>query len=179
MSSEDFSRQRFLQALYNKAEGDFDLQISMYDLGTDLGFEKDEAAAFAQELFIEGLAEMKTLSGGMGITQKGLKALNIKIIPNKEDNSFILGNPVLDAQGQKVIQELLDKIRAALDSKALSFDLMEEIVIDLKTIEVQMLSPNPKTPIIREIFKFIEQNLKGIAPQELTLALQSIISINE
>ena len=36
MSSEDFSRQRFLQALYNKAEGDFDLQISMYDLGTDL-----------------------------------------------------------------------------------------------------------------------------------------------
>ncbi len=140
MSAENFSRQRFLQALYNRAEGDFDLQISMYDLGTDLGFEKDEAAAFAQELFIEGLAEMKTLSGGMGITQKGLKALNIKIAPNKADNSFILGSsPVLDEQGKKTIQELLNKIRTALDSKVFPFDLMEEIVIDLKTIEKYLL----------------------------------------
>ncbi|MDA3917810.1 MAG: hypothetical protein PF690_12680 [Deltaproteobacteria bacterium] len=175
MSIKDSSRQRFLQELYNRAEGDFDLQISMYDLGTDLGFEKDEAAAFAQELFIEGLAEMKTLSGGMSITQKGLKALNINITPKKEDNSFILGSsPVLDEQGQKAIQELLNKIRTTFDSKPLPFDLMEEIVIDLKTIEVQMLSPNPKTRIIREVFKFIDQNLKGLAPPDLQLELQTI-----
>lgn len=175
MSSEDFSRQRFLQALYNKAEGDFDLQISMYDLGTDLGFEKDEAAVFAQELFIEGLAEMKTLSGGMSITQKGLKALGIEITPKKEDHSFRLtSSPVLDEQGQKAVQELLNKIRTALDSKAISFDLMEEIVIDLKTIEVQMLSPKPKTSIIREIFKFIDENLKDLVPQDLQLELQTI-----
>ncbi len=179
MSIEDASRQRFLQELYNRAEGDFEIHISMYDLGTDLGFEKDEAAAFAQELFIEGLAEMKTLSGGMGITQKGLKALGINITPKKENNSFILGSPVLDEQGKKAVQELLNKIRTALDSKALPFDLMEEIVIDLKTIEVQMLSPNPKTPIIREIFKFIDQNIKGLVPQDLKLELQTIISINE
>ena len=175
MSSEDFSRKRFLQAMYNKAEGDFDLQISMYDLGTDLGFEKDEAAVFAQELFIDGLAEMKTLSGGMGITQKGLKALGIEITSKKEDHSFRLTiSPVLDEQGEKAVQELLNKIRTALDSKAISFDLMEEIVIDLKTIEVQMLSPNPKTPIIREVFKFIDQNLKGLVPQDLQLELQTI-----
>jgi hypothetical protein len=175
MSIEDASRQRFLQELYNRAEGDFEIHISMYDLGTDLGFEKDEAAAFAQELFIEGLAEMKTLSGGMGITQKGLKALGINRTPKKEDNSFILGSsPVLDEQGKKAVQELLNKIRTALDSKAISFDLMEEIVIDLKTIEVQMLSPNPKTPIIREVFKFIDQNLKGLALQDLKFELQTI-----
>ena len=83
MSFEDSSRQRFLQELYNRAEGDFEIQISMYDLGTDLGLEKDEAAVFAQELFVEGLAEMKTLSGGMGITQKGLQALGINITPKK------------------------------------------------------------------------------------------------
>jgi hypothetical protein len=175
MSIEDASRQRFLQELYNRAEGDFEIHISMHDLGTDLGFEKDEAAAFAQELFIEGLAEMKTLSGGMGITQKGLKALGINRTPKKEDNSFILGSdPVLDEQGKKAIQELLNKIRTALDSKSISFDLMEEIVIDLKTIEVQMLSPNPKIPIIREIFKFINQNLKGLALQDLKFELQTI-----
>ncbi|MEN8210332.1 MAG: hypothetical protein ABFR31_01325 [Thermodesulfobacteriota bacterium] len=180
MSSEDSSRQIFLQELYNRAEGDFEIHISMYDMGTDLGLEKDEAAAFAQDLFIEGLAEMKTLSGGMGITQKGLKTLGIKIIPKKEDNFLILGSsPVLDEQGQKAVQELLNTIRASLDSKALPFDLMEEIIIDLKTIEVQMLSPKPKTRIIREILKFIYQNLKGLVPQDLKLELQTLISINE
>jgi hypothetical protein len=178
MSIEDSSRQRFLQELYNRAEGDFEIHISMYDLGRDLGFEKDEADALGQELFIEGLAEMKTLSGGMGITQKGLKALNITITPKNNPHSFRLeSSPVLDEQGKKIVQELLDKIRTALDSKALPFDLMEEIVIDLKTIEVQMLSHKPKTPIIREIFKFIDQNLKDFAPQDLKLELQTIISI--
>jgi hypothetical protein len=175
MSIENASRQRFLQALYNKAEGDFDLQISMHDLGMDLGLENSETDTFAQELFIEGLAEMKSLAGGMGITQKGLKALNIVITPKKKDHSFRLTrSPVLDEQGKKAIQELLDRIRAGLENKALSFEKMEEIVIDLKTIEVQMLSPNPKTPIIREVLKFINQNLKGIAHKDLKLELQTI-----
>ena len=120
------------------------------------------------------------LKGDFRREGKGLKALGIEITPKKEDNSFILGSsPVLDDQGKKAIQELLDKIRAALDSKAISFDLMEEIVIDLKTVEVQMLSPKPKTSIIREVFKFINQNLKDLVPQDLQLELQTIISINE
>ncbi len=177
MSYKDSDRQAFLQALYNRAEGDFEVQISMYDVGTDLGFEKDEAAAFGQDLFIEGLAEMKTLSGGMGITIKGLEALGIDITPKNKAHCFSLkSGSVLDDQGKEAVHELLNKIRAGLDGKAFPFDLMEEIVIDLKTIEVQMLSPNPKTQIIREIFKIIYQNLKGLAPQDLQVELQTIIS---
>jgi hypothetical protein len=161
MSFDEPSGRVFLQELYNRAEGDFEAQISMYDIGTDLGLEKNEASAEAQDLFIEGLAEMKTLSGGMGITQKGLDALGMDVTPKKEAQSYSLGSgPVLDDQGKKSVYELLDKIKADLDNKALSFDLMEEIVIDLKTIEVQMLSPNPKTAIIRETFKFLNQHLK-------------------
>ncbi|MCK5350583.1 MAG: hypothetical protein KAJ25_14395 [Desulfobacula sp.] len=177
MSSEDSSRQAFLQELYNRAEGDFEIQISMYDLGADLGLEKNETVALAQDLFIEELAKMKTLSGGMGITQKGLESLGANITPENEGQSFKLGSgPVLDDQGKKAVHELLNKIRSGLDNKAFSFDLMEEIVIDLKTIEVQMLSPNPKTLIIREPFKFINQNLKDLALQELQLDLQTIIA---
>jgi len=177
MSTEDFTRKAFLQELYNRAEGDFALQISMHDLGVDLGLGEDEVAAFAQDLFIEGLAEMKTLSGGMGITQKGLDALDIKITPKNRDQFFRLENSsVLDSEGGKVIHELLSKIRADLDSKALPFDLMEEIVIDLKTIEVQMLSPNPKTRILQEILRFMDKNIKNFVSPELKLELQTIIS---
>ncbi len=177
MSIKHFSKQAFLQELYKRAEGDFEVQISMYDLGADLGLEQDEAAAFAQELFIEGLAEMKTLSGGMGITQKGLDALGIDITPKNTVSYFKLGNgTVIDGQGKKAVHKLLDKIRSGLDSKGFSFDLMEEIVIDLKTIEVQMLSPNPKTLIIQELFKSINQKLQGRAPKELNLELKMLIS---
>jgi len=177
MSLKDSSRQVFLQELYKRAGGDFKVQISMYDIGADLGIGKDEVAALGQDLFIEGLAEMITLSGGMGITQKGLEALGINITPENETQYFRLGNgPVLDVQGKKVVNELLNKIRAGLDGKTFPFDLMEEIVIDLKTIEVQMLSPNPKTLIVREILKFINQNIKGLAPNDLILELQTIIS---
>jgi len=177
MSLKDSSRQVFLQELYKRAGGDFKVQISMYDIGADLGIGKDEVAALGQDLFIEGLAEMITLSGGMGITQKGLDALGINITPKNHAHHFRLGScAVLDDQGKKAIHELLNKIRAGLDSKALPFDFMEELVVDLKTIEVQMLSPNPKTRIIREVFYFIDQNLKGLAPQDLKLELQMIIS---
>lgn len=177
MSFDDSSRQIFLQELYNRAGGDFDVQVSMYDIGTDLGLAKEEVATLAQDLFIEELAEMKTLSGGMGITHKGLKTLGIKISSKNGVQSFRLGgDPVLDDQNQKEVLDLLGKIRAGLDGKALYFELMEEIVIDLKTIEVQMLSPHPKTLIIKETLKSINQNLKGIDPQDLEFDLQAIIS---
>jgi hypothetical protein len=177
MSVKHFSKQAFLQELYNRAEGDFEVQISMYDLGADLGLEKEDVDELGQGLFIEGLAEMKTLSGGMGITQKGLDALGITITPKNITQDLSLGSgTVLDDQGKKAVHELLDKIRSGLDNKTFPFDLMEEIVIDLKTIEVQMLSPNPKTLIIRETFKSINQNLQGHAPQDLKLELQTIIS---
>ncbi|MCP4669662.1 MAG: hypothetical protein GY857_00020 [Desulfobacula sp.] len=177
MTSENSSRQAFLQALYNAADGDFEVQISMYDLGADIGLGKDEAAAFCQDLFIEGLAEMKTLSGEMGITQKGLEALGINITPKNEALHFRLGSgPVLDEKEIKAVHKLLNKIRADLDGKAFPFNLMEEMVIDLKTIEVQMLSINPKTSIIREIFKAIDQNFKNLASHDLKLALQTLIS---
>ncbi len=149
----------------------------MYDIGADLGLEKKETVALAQALFIEELAEMKTISGGMGITQKGLDALGIDTTPKNKAQSFRIGSdPVLDDQGRKAVHELLNKIRASLDNKAFPFDLMEEIIIDLKTIEVQMLSPNPKTLIIRETFKSMDQNLKNLTPQDLQLDLQAIIS---
>jgi len=177
MSFDHSSRQAFLQELYNRAEGDFQAQISMYDIGMDLGLGKEDAAQLAQDLFIEELAEMKTLSGGMGITQKGLKTLGIRIIPEKGSRSFQLGrDPVLDDQSKKAVHELLAEIRSGLGNKAFSFDRMEEAVMDLKTIEVQMLSPHPKTQIVRETLKSIHQNLQGIVPEDLESDLKTIIS---
>jgi len=40
-----------------------------------------------------------------------------------------------------------------------SYGQWEEMVIDIKTIEVQMLSPHPKTAVIREVLRSMVQCL--------------------
>ncbi len=61
--------------LGDAAEGDTEAIVSMHDVGQALGFEKTDAGKMAEALYSEGYAELKTLSGGIGITSMGLQAL--------------------------------------------------------------------------------------------------------
>ncbi len=177
MSIKESIREIFLKELYNRAGGNFEIVISMYEIGKDLGIKEDESAELGQELFIEGLAEMKTLSGGMGITGKGIEALGMEAPLKHAASTFRLKKyEILDDNGEKAVHRLLDRIRADLDNKACPFELMEETVIALKTIEVQMLSPRPRSSIIMEIFNVLYQNLKNILHNDLRVELKTAIS---
>lgn len=177
MAEKEALKRAFLNALYVKADGDFDAQVSMQELGAEIGIEEQDAAEFAQEFYIEGLAEMKTLSGGMGITRKGLDALDIKITPKGKGACYKLGSaPVVDGEGKKEVEALVTKIKAELDTASLPYDLMEEIVFDLKTIEVQLLSPKSKTAVIKDIFKLMDGNIGEKVSQAVRQQLRAIVS---
>jgi hypothetical protein len=149
----------YLFQLYSMAQGDPLAQVSMYEVGEVLGLGKTEAGAMAEALFIEGHAELKTLSGGIGITRQGLKALDMKI-DYKGDEALQLGSgPVLETQGKESLGKILKEIKAFMGGAGKPYAQLEEMVMDLKTIEIQMLSPRPKTGIIREILKSIAQSL--------------------
>ena len=167
----------YLNQLYTMTRGDTDAQASMYDIGAALGVEKSEAASLAESLFIQELAELKTLSGGIGITAKGVKALG-KASPGTSRNEDVsLGQgPVLDPDKKKQITGLLDDIKTVLEKETSSYSWIEEIVMDIKTMEIQLLSPNPKTGIIREIFKSLHGNLKQSDANTLNQTLTAIIS---
>ena len=77
MSIEERQIFDFLTELYNSTDGDTSRQVSMYDIGGTLGLEKSSAGAVAEELIVDGYAELVTLSGGISITSNGLKELNI------------------------------------------------------------------------------------------------------
>ena len=55
----------FLRQLYQMSDGDTDTAVSMYDIGAILGLEKSAAGTIAEDLIIDGYAELKTLSGGI------------------------------------------------------------------------------------------------------------------
>lgn len=177
MSVDDAVKRAFLQELYDRSQGDFDAQVSMYDIGDTLGIEHDTAAEIAHEMYIEGLAEMKTLSGGMGIAQKGLESLDIKVPATVDEDSYQLGSaPVLEASGREAVVRIASEIRSEIDLSDTVFDAVETVVIDLKTIEVQMLSPNPKKSIVREALRSIRDALGNAGGAPLQQKLDTMIS---
>ncbi len=92
----------------------------MYDLGEAIGLEQDAALKTAEVLFGFGLAEIKTLTGGIGITEDGLSEA-MKNDAYKEITGavgFPLGDALfIDDAGQKSVEKIILNIKnkAALD----------------------------------------------------------------
>ena len=166
----------FMTELCTQAGSDPTVQVSMYEVGEALGMEKEQIDMTAQSLFLQEYAELKTLAGGIGITDQGLKVLDVKPAPGYQPDQppATLGpGPVLDDSDKTVLESIVQEIREALPKADLPYSNFENIVIDLKTMDVQMLSGQPKTAIIREILWSV---LAGFttAPEDLKAKLKSM-----
>lgn len=143
----------FLAKLNTLGGGDPDVQVSMYEIGEALGLDRAEAGQMAETLFMGGYAELKTLSGGIGITAMGLGELGVAL-PARETAAETLGKgPVLDQEGRDTVARVLADLKEAVPGGGLSYETLDEIVTDVKTLEVHLLSPRPKTLVIREVFR--------------------------
>ncbi len=175
MALETPEEKAYLQELYTMTQGDTEIQVSMFDVGTAVGLDKDAAGAMAEGLFIQGLAELKTLSGGIGITTEGLKALDISIPLDTDSADLSLGSDaVLCNAGMEAAHFILGEIKDKIIHSLQSYDQIENIVIDIKTIDTQLLSSKPKTAIIREVFISLHETLKKTGPDDLVQKLAAI-----
>jgi len=160
----------FLIKLYELAQGNPSSQVSMYDVGETIGLERDAALKTAEVLFGFGLAEIKTLAGGIGITEDGLSEL-MKNDAYKEITGavgFRLGDaPIIDDTGQESVEQVISGIKTKAGSLGLDYDTLEELLTDLKTMDVQLTSSRPKTKIIRECFQSIIDVLQMVDANEL------------
>ncbi len=167
----------FLFELYTMTGGDEAMQVSMHDVGERLGLEKSQSGTMAENLFIQGLAELKTLSGGIGITRQGLKVLDIKPPPKPGDEFLELGaGPVLKEKNMEAVEKIMLETKDAIASSTIQYPEIEEMVIDIKTMDVQMLSPQPKTQIIREILRSIHSRVSANGPEPLAGKLEALIN---
>jgi hypothetical protein len=166
---------RYLDELFKQTAGKVDTQVSMFDIGAVLGLEKEAARRMAEDLIAEGLVEIKTLSGGIGITPQGIEMAQGKS-GGAADAGLTLGNgPVLEEQGRRSLDTVLIAIKNHLAKTPATFDRLEEVVIDIKTIEVQLLSPRPKTAIIRAILSSLAEGLRAEGASILVDSLEKLI----
>ena len=143
-------------------------QVSMYDAGEALGLDRSQAEEMAQALFIEEYAELKTLSGGIGITASGLKALGVPLPKSASGsaNDTISREYVMTEEDKQVLDRLLEDVKSAIAGQPVDYTLLDSVVTDIKTIELHMLSPEPKTGVIRALIDSIRHSFSGQAAHD-------------
>jgi hypothetical protein len=176
MPLEDTPSIQFLLELYRLTQGDDSVKVFIEDVGAAAGLDKESAGKIAENLIGEGWVEIKTLSGGIGITAEGVEAARAAggFFPVAETDLNFGKGPVLDPDGRTAVDALTDDIKRHLSETPVSYPEREEMIMDLKTLEIQMTSPHPKTAIVREIFR----SLKGsLHKSGATLTAQRIADI--
>lgn len=157
MSFNEVQIQNYLQQLYQMSGGDVAVEVSMYDIGTALGLDRSGSGAIAEDLIIDGYAELKNLTGGISITSAGLRLLKVDTGDTADDSSeakLVLGEAeVLGPEVAKAVAALVDELKMAITEGGFDYKQAEELVIDIKTLEIQLLSNRPKTAIVREILR--------------------------
>jgi len=179
MDSNDHYDTLYLNELYKQTEGNTETQVSMFDIGIAIGLEKIEASAAAENLMIQGMAELKTLSGGIGITDQGLEELGFANSGSADSTTVDLHlgtGPILDDSGRRAIETLLAEIKTETSRIQTDYDHLEECIIDIKTIEVQLLSANPKVGIIREVLRSLSATINSPDNKTLSNKLKALLS---
>lgn len=177
MDIDDIKIKSYLEELHRQTGGNTEAQVSMYDLGAAIGFDKAEAGSLAEQLMVQGQVELRTLSGGISITQEGLGVLGITMSsPHSAANGQKLGNgPVADDTDRRTVHLLTEEVKKDISELGFKYDLLEEIVLDLKTIEVHMLSPKPKTAVLREIFRSLQNTFETAKVEKTAAQLRTLI----
>jgi hypothetical protein len=178
MGNNNPEEKRYLTELCSKTQGKTEVQVSMFDVGAAIGLEKTEAGMIAEELIIQGLAELKSLSGGIGITTQGIELIRGKTVAAPVpagDDLQLGGGTVLGEKGRQSLERVLGNVRAAVILRNATFGQLEEIVIDIKTIETQLLSPNPKIAVIREVLRSLQKNLTSMGNSALAAEIDALI----
>lgn len=178
MDIDDLNIKAYLDELYRQTGGDTEVQVSMYDLGAAIGLDRAEAGSLAEQLMVQGQVELRTLSGGISITPEGLGVLGISApSPHSAKSGLQLGNgPIADDADRQTVHFLTDEIKNDISGLGLEYNLLEEIVMDLKTIEVHLLSTRPKIAVLQEIFRSLLNTFETAKVEKTAAQLRAIIS---
>lgn len=186
VSIEELKKHRFqfLHFLYEKTEGDEHSHVNMWELGEELGFEKEKTNKITQYLVGESLMEYAAMGGIISITHQGVieveNALThpeepteyfppVNIINiNHMENSQIQQSSSYSTQTQSIetnnINDLLgfiEILKTKLPELELRAEDKSEIEADIATLHAQLDSARPKENILKESLSSIQRILEG------------------
>ena len=166
----------YLTELYRMTEGDPGVQTSMFEVGTGIGMEKEAAGKLAEELIAMGYVEIRTLSGGIGITRQGIETAKSNGDITDIMQPRLGDGDELDKNGRLTVENALNAIKNELGRHPTPFPQMETLVVDIKTIEIQMLSPQPKIAIISAVFNSLQETLTAMGMTEQASKIKEMIA---
>lgn len=156
----------FLARLYEVSGGEGAGSGDMYQLGQELGLDKEATRRIAEYLAGEGLIEIRSLSGGIVLSPAGLasaQAIGAGAGPASEAELIEpmnlspaavarLAEAGLERQAGAVLSPVgRAQARAAiLAALAAVAEPTGELAADLATLQAQLLSPRPRAGVVAE-----------------------------
>lgn len=155
---------QFLISLFNQTAGDLSQQASMYEIGERMGLDKAAASHEAENVMAAGWAEVRTLSGGIGITEAGVDAartLGVDTNPESKDIGKLGSDVVVEEAVRQGVDMLVAALKCQTQSVGLEFEDLVEFLADLRTIDAQLASSRPKAAILRACFESVRELMKS------------------
>lgn len=174
----DITGQQFLIQLFEQTKGDSTFQVSMYDIGDQLGLDRDIASAVAQELIGSMLVEIRTLSGGIGISVEGSQMAQKLIGPvetSSDEFAELDDAPLLNTLGRQAVEQIASELKDQTGSLGLDFDTLTELMADLKAIDAQLGSSRPKTAIIKACLHSVLAVLKNSGDNKISERIRMLV----
>ena len=169
---------QFMIQLFEQTGGDSSVQVSMYEIGKHIGLERDAASKVAESLMGLQLVEIRTLSGGIGISAAGSEMVHSIIGSTAPDAGAALKlghDRLLSSAGRRALEQVVAEVKDQIGALGLDFDTLSEMMADLKTIEAQLGSPRPKTAIVRECLRSMSASTKTRPGSELAGRLRAML----
>ena len=174
----DERSRQFLIQLFKQTKGDPSAQASMYEVGKSLGMDRDTSCRVAETLIGSQLVEIRTLSGGIGISSDGAEEIK-GLIGDTASAGKSLGKlsdqPLMDPIGCQAVQQVAEEIKSQAGKLGLNFDGLSALMADLKTIDAQMGSSRPKTAIIRECLHSLDEILEGSTESQISVKIRKLL----
>ena len=169
----------FFRSLFIKTGADTRKQVFMHEIGNEAGLDKSASKNVAEELMSLGLIDIRTLSGGIGLTAEGvLEAQSwFSDIPGISAAGITLGNhPVVGEKNSAVITDILTGLKPRIGKLGMAFDDLTELLADIQSLEAQMRSSRPKTAIVRECFRSMLSTLTRGSETETLSRINSFLA---
>jgi hypothetical protein len=170
---------QFFRLLFIKTGGDAIKQVSMHEIGNEAGLDKSASKNVAEELMSLGLIDIRTLSGGIGLTGEGILEAQSRFsdIPGMSSAGITLGNrPVVDEKNGAVITDILTGLKPLIGKLGLAFNDLTELLADIQSLEAQMRSSRPKTAIVRECFRSMMPTLTHACETDSLSRIKSFLA---
>jgi hypothetical protein len=178
ISELDEAGQQFLIQLFEQTSGDPSAQVSMYDVGEGLGLDRDTSSRVAESLIGLQLVEIRTLSGGIGISTEGaneVKRLTGGVSAADGSPGKLTDQPIMDTNSCRGVEQAAGDLKSKAGNLGLDFDGLSELMADLKTIDAQLGSSRPKTAIIRECLCSLKTVLEDLADNESLVQIRALL----